>query len=858
MNSVISREQVSKKLRDEWLPDIRKELISSIEKDAHELNQILNSSGKLSEQEKAEKLFSKLSQLNSAKAENSEWIESIKSITSQIEDEVVFVQDEDRFQALEGDSILFRSRKMGKRGFRFIQRGAHAIGNGIRSISGHPQKQKPEWHQKIPLQKVVEFELFELSSVVQNWEHEQRKLKAELLVQADAWLLSSNGLQVKNPNKEEDEESREEWNPQIPDDLEQIQRLAQEKLSKLLKNQSQTIKEAFEGISKNIIHEISITDTIERKASDYSDNRVSAKKARIIQREQEFFKQWNALLDMLCDRMSLSLDFTELHSQFNERVQGFGESLTEFFTENIQKPKHELDERLSETILVFDETEKHSLKERQKLSGKLRDELNEIVENSLIRPIQYLIEEAILSTKLNGFISAIPGWTNGLSEKAIFVEELDMAKFPPEYDYEEINWQVLVQRVINNHLVINFLPKEIKPEQFLIELIQDFREISEIILTNLEIADEVKKADEEEPFQVAREGLERAKVKLAEISQKVEEKREGLVNSLRDKEKIAFSKLATLLLKQDVSETRITGAQYMAKEAAVGWKVKLQVGWAKFGDKAELFARFFGKKGKLYFENTRKFLGFREAEIIEGDKSDLATFLSETDEKMERLPFIYRRLFDFQKEVDDRFFVGRPEQFERLKKGYELWKNNFPSTFAVVGEKGSGKSLFVRLWVEENITKHDVVDVTFKDTIWKPEGMVAIICDALKIKDVTTVEELIAAIQRKKKRTVVTLENVQNCFIRNISGFDAFEHLMYLISETNKEILWIVSSTRYGWLYLDKVLNAVDYFTHVIQTDQLNASQIEDLILKRHRASGYQLIFIPEESVKKSRSFRKL
>ena len=155
-------------------------------------------------------------------------------------------------------------------------------------------------------------------------------------------------------------------------------------------------------------------------------------------------------------------------------------------------------------------------------------------------------------------------------------------------------------------------------------------------------------------------------------------------------------------------------------------------------------------------------------------------------------------------------------------------------------------------------SKHDVIDINFEDTFWKPEDLIKHISKGLKLDDVSTIDELIEAIGRKKKRIVVILENIQNCYIRNISGFEAIEHLMYLISETNKNILWSVSSTRYGWLFLDKVMNTSDYFTHLVQADNLTSIQIEELILKRHRASGYQLKFIPDEAIKKSRNYRKI
>ena len=133
-----------------------------------------------------------------------------------------------------------------------------------------------------------------------------------------------------------------------------------------------------------------------------------------------------------------------------------------------------------------------------------------------------------------------------------------------------------------------------------------------------------------------------------------------------------------------------------------------------------------------------------------------------------------------------------------------------------------------------------------------------LISSGLKLDDVSTIEDLIEAIGRKKKRVVVVLDNIQNYYVRNISGFEAIEHLLYLISETNKNILWMVSSTRYGWEFLDKVLNIADYFTHLVQTDNLSNDQIKELILRRHTSSGYQLSFIPDEAAKSSRGYRKI
>lgn len=791
-----------------------------------------------------------------------EWLEDLRPVISDIEAHVILEQEEARFQSQPDDTGLMKGRKLIKRSTRGGQRGLNAATNGVRKIFGRSAQPAHVWKQKVPLQYIVRTHLLKLDRWNREWKHDIQKLKAEILMEADAWTLHSSGLITFDelPAKEGEEQVTAKPAEITPNqhDMEVFFEEALKRLADIKSAQSRKLDEVLGTIGDEIERAISLTGTIERSESEYTKTKIIHRQNSILTRRQNDRKVWNELLSALVNRVFLSMSFIKLNEMVEDRTGGFGDSIDEFFADQIETPSVKLMQQLEEAISIFDDSENRSLKQVRELSSDHRQKLDEFIDQQMLKSIREVTEDATFSTKLDRFTSAIPEWTKEQPEKAILIEELDLNHLPPVYEFEQVEWQGLVKRVISNNLAKEFMPKEIKPEQFLMEVIQDIQEISEIIYTNLEIADEVKKSDEEEPIQVAREGLERAKTKLEEVQAAVREKRELLAEKLDEKRRAAFVKLAMLLEKQDVNEVRLAGAEYKAKQAAVDWKTKLLVWWARISEKAELFGRFIWKKIKHYVEVIRKFLGFSEKEKLEGDKTDLATFLSETDEQIASLPFIYRRLFDFNKEVEERFYIRKPEQFDRFKKGYELWQNNFPSTFAIVGEKGSGKSLFVTLLMEEVLIRHDVIEINFEDTIWTPEEIIDRIAGALKIDEPETTEDLIAAIKRKKKRVVVILENIQNCYIRNISGFEAIEELLLLISETNKEIMWIASCTRYGWLFLDKVLNIADYFTHAAETDNLSAQQIEELILRRHRASGYQLMFLPDEATKKSRNFRKL
>jgi hypothetical protein len=873
MNSDDNRDQILKELTQVQLKDAKELLLSSFSEYSERLILLLKQALKSVKDDAAEKGLknfadSILDQWLHKDAEEEEedtkgspaWLIKIQETIAVLDAEVKLKQQEDRFLSKTEDSFFLKNAKFVKRTLRSSQKLGNNTGNSFRKLFGKEPKEFQPWQQQVPLQNIVYLNLLRSFSWINDWRNEFHKLEAEALLETDAWIFSSTGLLKGKPEGREQKEKQEQDELFIPnkDDLIVFFKEAINMIEGAQRSYKVKLEEVFSEIIDDIEQALLITDTIGYSKSEYAEEKINRKENNVLQAHQSKEDHWGGLITVLADRVNLSVRFRQLQEQSKERVSGFSGSIEEVFRVNIETPQEELLSLLDEAIAIFDDSSDRSPKQVQELSAAHKEKMGEHLENKLLRSVRELAEEAVLSTKLDRFTSAIPEWTKEQPEKVVLVEKLDLTEFPPKYEFEDVDWQVLVQRVINNQMAKELLPKEVKAEQFLAEVLEDLNEITQIIYTNLEMVNEVKKSDEEEPFEVAYQGLLRARSKLVEDLDLVKEKRGELKGKIIDKHEVAFSKLAVLLERQDVTDVRLAGAEYKARETATDWKTKFSVIWAKVEEKVELFARFIWKKIKEYASLVRKFLGFGEKEKLEEDKTDLATFLSETDEQISRLPFIYRRLFDFNKEVDERFYIRRPEQFERFRKGYELWKNNFPSTFGIFGEKGSGKSIFISLLKEEIVTDHDVIEISFEKTIWKPEELVELISSGLKLDDISTTEELIEAIGRKKKRVVVVLDNIQNCYVRNISGFEAIEHLLYLISETNKNILWVVSSIRYGWQFLDKVLNIADYFTHLAQTDNLSNDQIKELILGRHTSSGYQLTFIPDEAAKNSRSYRKI
>jgi len=66
-----------------------------------------------------------------------------------------------------------------------------------------------------------------------------------------------------------------------------------------------------------------------------------------------------------------------------------------------------------------------------------------------------------------------------------------------------------------------------------------------------------------------------------------------------------------------------------------------------------------------------------------------------------------------------------------------------------------------------------------------------------------------------------------------------------------------VTISRYSWNFIKKISGADQYFTHIIDVDTLDKEKVRQAILARHRATGYDLHFVENMAIQKSRTLRK-
>lgn len=769
------------------------------------------------------------------------WLDAIEEATSTLPELLILDQNDAHFNPREGDTPLVGMGKVFKKGKRSFRKGIHSTNNTFRRLFKKPEVEFQVATRNVPFKSLAQNHLFEFRTEISKWKNAQYRFCARVFEVTQIWALTGKV----------DKEAESEIT-------------FQELIANLIstyKDENESHKKAleskFEELQAKLKQSLELVGTIELPMETYSVENVEEAKNSFSTLLKSSSDNWAELVSALSMRIQLILHLVSLKEKLTYFTSTFLYKTEEFYQQLILEPHKGLKEIIVKAVSDLKALDNPTKKELAEIGTSIHTKAKETITQDITELLNLKVEEMHLSALLNDFIGQMTGLAKEQPEKSIIIEDLDIEQTKPVYAVKEIEWQTFVQRMLGKFIASELDSRKLDLEAEVNEISQNYLEVLQIIETNLVVIEEVSGKEEEEPIQVALQGLERSLNKVEEIGKDVLSAQDLIPEKVQHQNKELIDQLSSFLIKQDVGEMKWMETQLKVKESAGDWSTKFTVLWARFLDRLDLIQRFLFKKYRQNEVVMRTFFGLNKPISQAVESTNLATFLYETDRKFEELPFIYRRLFDFHREVEANFFIKNPLYFEGGKKAIELWRGGFPASISLIGEKGSGKSTLVRFLKEEVLTEKKNYALPFLKTYWKKESMLKAIAKNLQLPETDTPEELVASIKKKRKGSIVIVENLQNCYVRNMHGYDSIKALLYIISETKKEVFWGATCSRYAWNFLDVVFKVGEYFSHSISTDRLDAQEIESLILKRQKASGYQLQFIPDASTQKSRAYKK-
>lgn len=223
-----------------------------------------------------------------------------------------------------------------------------------------------------------------------------------------------------------------------------------------------------------------------------------------------------------------------------------------------------------------------------------------------------------------------------------------------------------------------------------------------------------------------------------------------------------------------------------------------------------------------------------------------ATPDQETREKLneQQLPGEYLDWFDLGAPTDASLLVDPTSGIiAKVLQRVETWKNSIGGehSLALIGDKGSGKSSLLRV-IEHSSNDCRIIRITIPPKLVTREAVLALFAQQLR-HDLSEGAEALVAADASHQQTLILVDEAHNLFLGAIGGFEGYRTFMELVNARTSNLFWCVAFNQRSWDYLIGVFGSNQYFRNSVELPPMTDADIQNLILTRHRRTGYTLSY---------------
>ena len=388
-------------------------------------------------------------------------------------------------------------------------------------------------------------------------------------------------------------------------------------------------------------------------------------------------------------------------------------------------------------------------------------------------------------------------------------------------------------------------------------------EIGQVSYFNLDSALSLYEDEDEEPEKaqlIAEEGLQRAIKSTEAVKEKLQEINETIDTSVWQAVKQFNANLIALKSNDYALEIKLRIAKAKALERTQSLK-RQSLDYLKHG--IPYAARYTQRQYQHLSETLttyRQRMGI--APVDTAVTTEVSDFLNDTEVAVDRLPYVYQRLYGNRPLEELVFYEERTVETEMLQKAYHSWTRGRYASTILVGEKGAGATTLINFFLKKippvERDRYEIVRVDTSERVYTETGLLQLLSRSVPAGDFQTLDDAADYFCQSSSKYIMVWEDVQHFFLRKVGGFVALKLLFELISRTHKQIFWVCACTQYAWDFLDKTARISDYFEYVISLTDVGSSSLREAILKRHRVSGYDIHYAGTVADRSRKKFLKM
>jgi len=589
------------------------------------------------------------------------------------------------------------------------------------------------------------------------------------------------------------------------------------------------------------------TGTIEFSKRKFTDSRIIKYHDHILSEFEKIIREWDNTHFALGEEWQLDYDLESVRYSSLRAYYKFDKSLSVKIKIQVQPLFESAAEILNDISRNLSDTKP-----------------DKEIMSFLLRNIKSEVKSELLATTLPGLINTIsdiqiPEMIDDtgkeVNQSLNYIKEVRTSVNASEFD-SKIKLHDLEQIYPREYLKFTAVPAIKEKFSDIITKLESEREKIQSELINLGnmvdfslesalTALRTKELKENEAKEIVLEGLKISKEKNEEIKNDYQ----NICNIVLEEIDAAIlffnSEIIGFTKASELNEIRMQIGKSKAKIKAKETRAKIYTAAKNFIPMLFLSLKKINGKNIKASSTTQEPTGLNLQSV--NNDSEVSDFILRVDTSIEKLPYIYRRLFQVKELESERLYLNRNKEEQQLQIAFKNWMNGGYAPLILTSEKGGGKTTFLNLNVLKLTDQFSITRLSIKPTVYTEEGLLELFRTIVNIESLSNHSEIIAILNKAQSRRIIVLENLQHLYLRTVNGFSALKLLLEIITKTNKNIFWLTSATQYAFEYLKKSMKISDYFGYHINLEQISDGQITGLIRRRHSISGYSLQYIAGE-----------
>jgi hypothetical protein len=587
----------------------------------------------------------------------------------------------------------------------------------------------------------------------------------------------------------------------------------------------------WKEISQSFVNTWQIAGTSQLPNRKYSHKKIAKRKELRQNKIQKFQQAWNTHFTGIFEEWRKDFELAILQYQALLLMEMSDKQIAQWVDLKLLPSITNIKETINNTVLDFKSSQDEETFQKM-LTVSSSDMLKQIQKEKLPHLLDSLHQIRVENTE-HAFTQTLKDKIENLSEESTFFAFKDTKNVPPKSKTEAVP----LKQIIKNNFLKNLNTEHNRYTEFLEQKIETIlrttTEIDQIIEFNFDTAITYMKFKNGDP-----DGFLEAKKNLLHGLEQAFRLTENISGDTQNLKKDGIAHFDKTILSFEQKIMSLNEDQLQNLKSHTGENVNDSIPQAPPEESSE----------------SQDTLPDAQTE----DTIQTFDYISAFAAQMAKLPYTYARLFTLEPLQDDRFYLERKYQTSQIEQAFNNWKKGNRTLTLLTGACGSGRKTFINYTVQKSLHSRNIVRIKLEKRMSSELELVNELCSFFVMDKVDTLDELSSEIQKGDKPCVAIFEELQCLFVSTVEGFDLLQQFISFILGTQSKIFWIIISENHALRYLNKILDISKFFQTIITMDNLPAHELDSILLKRHRISGYDLHFYPNTEYAPSKNNKKL